>query len=254
MNNMAKSGRNKSSWIALGVLITIQVAHATTDVDISAYYTGSWNSAGPINGSEIAAAPTDGNTGTGITFGDWDGSDVAIGPDQEASPLVLNITPVELTADPSVNALFNTFYGVSGEVNATVVFENSLGQSATFSLVGDQTIRDYNENVFTDDLQGYNTDSSYGAVTTQNWWNDYASGGNQRLDVATFVLPTSWDGTDLDSVTISDPYTTSDTDDVVLSALQVANVAPEPPSVWLIVTGLISFILSFRFFSCRQLG
>jgi hypothetical protein len=223
------------------------MALAATDVDISSYYTASWSTSsevaiGTTNGPEIAGAPQDGNQGTDITFGDWNGSYVEVGSDDggHASPLTLSFSVVLPTA-PTVNALLNTFFGEASDVDATVEFTNSLGGTATFSLVGDQTIRDYNNNVYTNDLQGYNTDSSYGDVTTQNWWNNYSdpSGdGHQRLDVATFVLPTSWAGTDLESMEITNPYEAdSMTDDVLLSALQVGSV-PEPGSFWLIVVGL----------------
>lgn len=61
--------------------------------------------------------------------------------------------------------------------------------------MGDQTIRDYNNYIYTNNLQGFNTNASLGKVTAQEWWNDNAQidgDSTQRLDVQTFALPASW--------------------------------------------------------------
>ena len=213
------------------------MTHAATDIDISAYYNASWSI--EFGGDSIVAAPTDGSTGTGITFADWNGNYVNVGFDQggHASPFTIPSTAA-LPTNPCVNALFNLFYGVTGQVNATIVFANDQGATASYSLVGDQTVRDYNTNEFTNDLQGYDPDPTSGEVFTQPWWQNYsgtvAFNNGQRLDVATFVLPTSWAGTNLVSMTITNPYEDSvTTDDVILSALQTDSV---PPSALPVVT------------------
>ena len=101
--------------------------------------------------------------------------------------------------------------------------------------MGNQTIRDYNQNTFTNDLEGYNVDAAYNNVLTQNWWNNVGSPadgqGAQRLDVTTFVLPSSWAGSALVSMTISNstPLSSRDTNDVVLSALQVDRAVNTSP-------------------------
>lgn len=48
----------------------IALADTITNISLSSYYNGSWSP--EINGSTIAAAPTNGNTGTGLTFSDYD--------------------------------------------------------------------------------------------------------------------------------------------------------------------------------------
>lgn len=157
------------------------------------------------------------------------------GPDLGNSSRTINLGSVSLPDNPSVNALFNSFYGVPNQVNATVAFTNGAGQSVTYTLVGNQTIRDYNQNTFTNDLEGYNVDAAYNNVFTQNWWNNVGSPANgqgaQRLDVTTFVLPSSWAGSALVSMTISNPTPLSsrNTNDVVLSALQVDRAVNTSP-------------------------
>ena len=227
-----------------GAMAAPSLAKAVTDIDISSYYTASWAdpSGGPggsnserFNGSQIAAAAKNGNTDTGIVFGDWNGSYVETGPDIGISARTLNLGSVSLPSNPSVNALINSFYGVSGQGNATITFTNNAGQTASYTLVGNQTIRDYNQNTFTNDLEGYNVNAAYSNVFTQNWWSNVGfptnGQGDQRLDVVTFVLPSSWTGTVLVSMTILNPtpLTSGDTDDVALSALQVADALNYSP-------------------------
>jgi len=250
--------------LLFAVAATFQPAQAQmfTDVDninISSYYTANWGtssevSVGTANGPEIAAAPTNGNQSTGITFGDWNGNYVEVGSDGggNSSPLTINLGGVSLAVDPVVNALFNSFYGQASDVNAAITFENNLDETVSFSLVGNQTIRDYNTNNFTNDLLGYNTNSAYGEVTAVNWWNNYSVGGGQRLDALTFTLPTSWAGTDIESMTIANPYSSyTMTDSVLLSAVQTASV-PEPESFWLIVVGLLGLYSARRFRFARN--
>lgn len=199
------------------------------------------------HGSAIAAAPTGGNTGTGITFSDWNGNDVAIGPAANGSvhsgSATLNFgSPIMLTSDAVVNTLMNNFYGTANAVEAVVTFTNSKGATAIFSLVGDQTIRDYNNYIYTNNLQGFNSNSAYGKVTAQEWWNDnsqFSNGDTQRLDVQSFTLPSSWAGTGLVSMMISDP---SQGDWDVLSGVQVNDRGsvgvPEPGTLALMGLGL----------------
>jgi hypothetical protein len=145
-------------WIFTGSLL-IATSLASTpqsppaDIDISSYYTSDWLTGEYYNGSTIAVAPNDGNTNTGITFANWDGKLVSVGPDAASKSLTLNISPTLVPAQPCIRALLNTFYGVLGRVNAILVFKNNEGMAASYSLVGGQTVRDYNENRYTDDLK-----------------------------------------------------------------------------------------------------
>lgn len=196
-------------------------ADTVTNVDISSYYSSNtW--ATEINGNEITAAPTNGNTGTGLTFADWSGE---YNITDTGDTTTISIPDIALNGDADVNTLINTFYGSSG-IQAVVTFTNSDGAVATYSLVGDQTIRDYNNAIYANDLQGYNSDPTLGDVTAQNWWGDGSDG--QRLDAQTFVLPSGWAGTALVSMTIDNPSDSNS--DTVLSALQVDDRSLTPPA------------------------
>ena len=223
--------------------VCVANAHADTVTDITIPYgggtanpAGSW--ATQINGGSIVAAPKAGNTGTGITFANWSGSFNEI---DNGTSRTFTFTPVPLNTTAEVHSLLNTFYGSTAN-EGTVTFTNDAGSQVSYGLVGDQTIRDYNNNVYTDDLLGYNTEAGLGAVTAANWWNN---GQGQRLDVQTFVLPSSWAGTDLSSITLADPANSGGID--ILSALQVDDVTapmptvtPEPGSLWLLGTGCLA--------------
>jgi hypothetical protein len=224
-------------------------AHAVgiTNVDLYSYYNGYWCGLGncALNGLAIGAALAgeDGNAGTSLRFSDPNGQVICLGNYQDTHcpySLTISSLSIPLGSASMVNTLINTFYGGSGD-QADITFTNSKNQTAFFSLIGDQTIRDYNNGPYTDTLTGINSDQlDYGDVTAQQWWSTQDAGNNngqpsQRLDAQTFYLPSSWGGTDLVSMQMSDPLTSNG--DVAFSAMQV-DVVPEPSSLALFATGL----------------
>jgi hypothetical protein len=251
-------GHRVAGLVCLAVCALPDTSRATiTNVDLTSFYNDNW---GPeINGSQIEAAPVAGNTGTGLTFSGYNGSFVGVGyeiPDDPTSVTIgLSSLNLVATANTQVNTLMNLLYGQVGQVDATVAFTDSHGDTATYNLVGTDTIRDYNNNLnvdFSNALSG-----SDPGVTARNWWNSCptptACNPNtnyQRLDAQTFTLPSSWAGYQLTSMIVTDPYNASGTNDVALSALQVNPIPSVPePSTWLLLlTG------GFGLFAARQLA
>jgi len=233
---------------SLGVSLSA-MAHAgtVTDISLSSYYGGAYDGgqwSGEINGASIVAAPTDGNTGTGITFTNWAGRYVEIDAGVTQT-IALPSGGVLLNNSAVVNTLFNEGFGINGSPSVNVVFTNNAGASATYGLVSGQTIRDYNNDGYYNTLTGSNS-PSYGAVTAQNWWNNGGSG--QRLDAQTFVLPSSWTGTDLTSMAVD---VVGSGGMALLSALQVndqtpTSSVPEPMTLSLLGAALGTLALLRR--------
>jgi hypothetical protein len=241
-----------AAFFAIGSLLPL----GAQDVNFEALDTFGWIHF--TDGSLIKDAPAQGNTGSNISFEYWDGQLVTVGADYpgptnstSTATIGINLT---LPSEPAVNALLNTLFGQPNEVNAVVVFTNSDGATATYSLVGGQTIRDYTSSGGPTSLQGFNTDYSLGDVITQNWWNDSSAGGTDNLDVSTFFLPSSWAGTTLESLTLENPLSKeTSADDIALSGIQVESIAPpalavpESSSNGLLVTSLLGLGLGWSF-------
>jgi hypothetical protein len=234
----------------------------TTDIGISsftksgsgtaAYQSGTWASKFPTS--------TSGNTGSGLTFGDWNQSNaVFIGLDS-----ITISTDVALTDSSVVNTLLQL--GITSSVDDTVTFENSLGATDTFTLVTGQTIR--SDDPGSETLSGTPSDGSTGgSVTAVNWATGTGSYSGSRLDAQEFTLPTSWDGTTLTNVTVGNGSAGYYT---FLSGLQVVTTpdstggsgtgdsgggsgtddsggsVPEPMSISLLVAGLLGLVVARR--------
>jgi hypothetical protein len=234
-------------------------AGSITNIDLTNYFNGNWSS--EINGPaiEAGAESVTGSTGSGLSFSDPTGDYVEFaGFDPAVSITGLSIA---LNSNAVVNSLLNNFFGDSaGTVEGTVVFTNSLNQTATYSVEAGNTIRDYNNDGFQNGLTGANSNPADGVVTAQGWWDTGDASSNSdgeptsRLDAQTFYLPTSWAGTDLTSITLSD--TLGNVGQDVLSAIQVDDLTvtttgtPEPSGLVLLGTGLAGLV----FFGWRRRG
>ncbi|HUK58139.1 MAG TPA: PEP-CTERM sorting domain-containing protein [Stellaceae bacterium] len=243
---------------AVALVLGGQAARAgtITNVDLSSYYNGDWS--GEINGPAIAAGVESG-TGdgtTGLTFSDSTGSYVEMfwnnagGSGGSPTSIAISGLSIALNSSAKINGLFNNFFGTTNE-EGSVTITNSLGATATFELIGGQTVRDYNNDGFVNGLTGSNSDpATEGDVTAQVWWHADTGGSTDstpgspslRLDAQTFALPVSWAGTNLTSIDITDTDTING--DLILSALEVdagstTTAVPEPGSLALLASALV---------------
>ena len=135
----------------------------------------------------------------------------------------------------SVNTLMNTFWGQSAALD-TISFTGSLGTTGPISLTGDNTLRDYNNYIWTNSI----------AAPTTNAWTDTS----QRLDEQTFSLG-QYAGEDLTSITITDSGN-QNFSRAFLAALTVdgdptpSAVTPEPGYLAFVGASLLGAGLLFR--------
>jgi hypothetical protein len=248
MKNLLFLHRGATGLVALCMVFGAGSARADSVTNIQIPYqagftfgTDTWSSA--LDGSVIAAAPTNGNAGTGITFTDWAGQFNETDETASSPTTITFAAGVALNADAVARTLINATFLASGD---TITFGNSNGDSASYDIVGGSTYRDYFEGEFINDLTG-----GSGLVTAENWWSGTGPDGNVRLDVQTFVLPSGWAGTNLTSITVGVP---NGGGEVLLSALQVDDISqsvttstvPEPSSLALLCTGMLGVVGAIR--------
>lgn len=155
------------------------------------------------------------------------------------------VVPVNVANVTSVYTLLNTMWGQSGASYDTVTFAGSAGASYSITLTGDNAIRDYNQYIWTNSIS-----ASANSVTA---WNNYGSGGGQRLDQQTFVLPSDFGNQTLQTITLTDTGN-DDFSRIFLAGLTVNTAGdsdppssvPEPITVLLAAGGLIGLGLLGR--------
>lgn len=107
---------------------------------------------------------------------------------------------VSVPSPTAVYTLINTFYGQAGVSNATVHFTGTNGASASFELIGNVDVRDYNNWTWTNGING---------TTTQTWWTDKLNPApfdqSHRLDAQRFDLQAAFAGETLTGIAITAP-------------------------------------------------
>ncbi len=107
--------------------------------------------------------------------------------------------PVSLTVNTniaSVTSVFttiSTFWGVGGQPPfASITFNATNGVTQTFNLIGNSQIRDYNQNIFTNTING---------TDTREVFNNNAG---QRVDMQRFDLSAAFATETLTSIVLND--------------------------------------------------
>jgi hypothetical protein len=126
-----------------------------------------------------------------------------------------------------VYTIINTYWGEFGPNSyLSLTFTGDGGASYTLPLIGDSDIRDYNQLVYPNNING---------TSTINAWDD---GLGQRLDEQIIPLPGAFAGQTLQSVTITDTGGPG-LQRGFLAALTVETEAiPEPSAAALLISGL----------------
>jgi PEP-CTERM motif len=139
---------------------------------------------------------------------------------QVSSPSDSFVIPVNQAGYSTVYVLVNSAFGVLGETVGSLVFQDSAGDTDTISLQEGINIRDH--------WTAYNDVATdiYGTATY---------GGGVRFDAYEYVLPASFEGNTLTSITLSGaPDTNNPNGEPFLAAVTLATGAsPVPePSTW----------------------
>jgi len=229
-----------TSGAIMCVFATASLADSVT-VDLSSVANGSWCNVGGGTLFGCSALPTGQQTYNGETFNIASGASGNAWFSSVASGKTSGVTSVtvqtNVTNAVSVKTLISTLWGQGGTSYDSITFNGSKG-SFTEALTGNNTLRDYNNYVWTNSIQQPTTVA----------WTDVS----QRLDEQVFSLG-SYAGEDLTSVTLTDwgnelfsraflAGLTVDTD----PTSQAAAVTPEPSYLAFVGATLLGAGLLFR--------
>ena len=107
---------------------------------------------------------------------------------------------VSIASPIAVYMLMNTFYGQGAIVNGTVTFKGTNKTHRFFKLTGNANIRDYNNWVWTNVING---------TTAQEWWtnnlNPQPQDQSKRVDAHRFNLGTTFTGQTLTDIVVTAP-------------------------------------------------
>jgi hypothetical protein len=110
------------------------------------------------------------------------------------------VIKLSVPAPNAVYMLMNTGYGQSGITNATIEFKGTGGAQKIVRLVGNTTVRDYNNWVWTNTING---------KTAQEWWtntlNPQPQDQSHREDAHMFDIGSAFAGQTLKQIIIKSP-------------------------------------------------
>jgi hypothetical protein len=176
------------------VSATVQATPKLVPIDFSACANLSGSVGGPVGIST-------GNAGTPLADLSFSLLDPDLGNNLWVGALGAKLVIKLSVASPKgVYLLMNTLYGQSGIVNASVKFKGSGASKANFKRVGNQSIRDFNNWVFTNELN---------KKSVQTWWTSnldpHPFDQTHRIDVHKFDLSARFAGQTLKQIEIDAP-------------------------------------------------
>lgn len=165
-------------------------------VDFSSQFNMSHNESLLANGGTF---PTGDTTSLGVPFalgGDanvntpWAWNAHYAAPNGGTATLTVDVNQFGVT---KAYSLINTYWGEAGPASYTsITFTATNGVSYTKDLIGDVDIRDYNQNTWTNGING---------TTSREWWSN---GFGQRLDMQEYVLPAEFANETLLTISVTD--------------------------------------------------
>jgi hypothetical protein len=161
-----------------------------------------------------------GTEGSNIPFdvpGSWTSTGIG-------NNLTIDLTAYNLTGQTYAYALLNTVYGTFGAHEFSVTFSTAT-QSVTYDLIGGVDVRDFAPRVV-------NTTS---AATTSPW---FVNSDNNRHDVLTFELPSSFANDTITSFTVTQVHSRDLAAFAGLTFYSPAPAVPEPETAALLLAGL----------------
>ena len=143
-----------------------------------------------------------------------------------------------------VYTLMNTAWGSLGTDEANIIVTGSHGETATLDLVEGQNIRDHFNDGFVNTL----TDGS--VVSTYFSGGSVAPTGTDRLDRQSFVLPSTFSGDTISSITFKALSASYPNGAPFLAGLTLANsnTVPDVPSAAVPVLAALALLMAARFF------
>jgi len=236
----------RSLWMsATGFVLSLVAVSATNagfiNVDFSDQANFTWSGVSNVPGEgsavRLPGAPTGVVTLGGIPFNitsnssgnqAWHG-DIAAAGGSGTMSMTMNTGTYGAT---TVYTLINSWKGQPGPASyAQLVFTGTGGASYTYNLVGNVDIRDYNNDGWTDTINGTTTTNAFND-STDNW------GMAGRLDMQQIALPSSFADQTLTSIELIDNGGPN-TQRVVLDGVTVQTASvPEPSSF--ILLGIVA--------------